>query len=55
MGKILFLVKLNLLFVPFWVVELTNGGKFAAGVVDTAGAPGLGNISANFRKHLKCP
>jgi hypothetical protein len=27
--------------------------KFAAGVVDTGGAPLLANISANFRKNLK--
>jgi hypothetical protein len=27
--------------------------KFAAGVVDTGGAPLLANISANFRKKLK--
>jgi hypothetical protein len=27
--------------------------KFAAGVVDTGGAPGLANISANFRKNSK--
>jgi hypothetical protein len=30
-----------------------TGGKFATGVVDTSGAPGLANISANFRKNLK--
>ncbi len=30
-----------------------TGGKFAAGVVDTGGAPGLANISANFRKNSK--
>ncbi len=28
-------------------------GKFATGVVDTGGAPGLANISANFRKKSK--
>ncbi len=27
--------------------------KFAAGVVDTGGASGLANISANFRTNLK--
>ncbi len=27
--------------------------KFAAGVVDTGGAPGLANISANFRKKIE--
>jgi hypothetical protein len=27
--------------------------KFAAGVVDTGGAPSLANISANFRKNSK--
>jgi hypothetical protein len=27
--------------------------KFAAGVVDTGGAPKLANISANFRKNFK--
>ncbi len=31
----------------------STGGKFTAGVVDTGGTPGLANISANFRKHLK--
>ncbi len=29
----------------------STGGKFATGVVDTGGAPCLGNISANFRKN----
>ncbi len=29
--------------------------KFASGVVDTGGAPGLANISANFQKNLKWP
>jgi hypothetical protein len=29
------------------------GGKFATRVVDTGGAPWLGNISANFRKNSK--
>jgi hypothetical protein len=33
---------------------LTNlVAKFAAGVVDTGGAPLLANISANFRKNSK--
>jgi hypothetical protein len=30
-----------------------TGGKFAAGVVDTGGAPGLANISVNFRQDSK--
>ncbi len=30
-----------------------TGSKFATGVVDTGGAPGLANISANFRKNSK--
>ncbi len=30
-----------------------TGGKFASGVVDTGGAPWLANISANFRKNSK--
>ncbi len=30
-----------------------TGGNFAAGVVDTGGAPWLANISANFWKNLK--
>ena len=37
-------------------VSTTQGelvAKFAAGVVDTGGAPSLANISANFRKNLK--
>jgi hypothetical protein len=29
--------------------------KFAAGVVETGGAPWRANISANFRKNLKWP
>jgi hypothetical protein len=29
--------------------------KFAAGVVDTGGAPSLANISENFSKNLKGP
>ncbi len=29
------------------------GGKFAAGIADTGGAPWLANISANFRKNSK--
>jgi hypothetical protein len=29
------------------------GDKFAAGVVDIGGAPGLANISANFLKYLR--
>jgi hypothetical protein len=29
--------------------------KFATGVIDTDGAPGLGDISMNFRKNLKPP
>jgi hypothetical protein len=28
-----------------------TSGKFATGVIDTGGAPGLANISANFRKN----
>jgi hypothetical protein len=32
-----------------------TGGKFAAGVVDTGGAPSLANISANFKKILSGP
>jgi hypothetical protein len=30
-----------------------NGGKICHGVADTAGAPLLANISANFRKNSK--
>jgi hypothetical protein len=30
-----------------------SGGKFATGVVDTGGAPLLGNISSNFQKKSK--
>ncbi len=30
-----------------------TGGKFATGVIDTGGAPTLGNISANSRINLK--
>jgi hypothetical protein len=33
--------------------NFATGGKFATGVLDTRGAPGLANISANFRKKLK--
>jgi hypothetical protein len=29
-------------------------GNFASSVIDTGGAPLLANISANFRKNLKC-
>ncbi len=35
------------------VEKFATGGKFAAGVADTGGAPWLANISANFRKNLK--
>ncbi len=31
------------------------GGKFAAHVVDTGGAPGLANISENLKKNSKWP
>jgi hypothetical protein len=35
------------------VSVIDTGGKFAAGVIDTGGAPSLANISVNFRKNSK--
>ncbi len=37
----------------FAACVVDTGGKFATGVADTGGAPGLANISANFRKNSK--
>jgi hypothetical protein len=44
---------LSKLVVNFAAGVIDTSGKFATSVVDTVGAPGLENISANFRKKLK--
>jgi hypothetical protein len=44
----------SLILFPLFATGVNNtGGKFATGVVDTGGAPGLANISTNFRKISK--
>jgi hypothetical protein len=50
-----------ILFSLFATGAVDTGGKFAAGIVDTGGkfatggAPGLANISENFRKNSNDP
>jgi hypothetical protein len=39
----------------FTTSVVDTGSKFAAGVVDTDGAPSFANISTNFRKNLNLP
>jgi hypothetical protein len=38
---------------PVLTAPAVQVAKFAAGVVDTGGAPSLANISVNFRKNSK--